>query len=261
MRRITRLLAAVSLLVIANEQASAETVSLSGSGWHMSVTLPPGEGPFPAVVIMPGCGGNSPPAVAAGLRAHAGRLVRSGIAAGIIDVLGGGSICANLSALVAQEGAAARKATAAARELAKNPRIAGSRIGFMGQSFGGSVALRLASASQRGGPRAFAAIVAYYPWCNDGYGGKGRTDFDVPTLILGGGADDWTPIARCKALGAGGIKPSISVFPGAHHSFDLPGLPKQKIAGVGGSYTVAGNPGAASASAGRYLAFFRSRLR
>jgi dienelactone hydrolase len=261
MRRIAPLLAAFSLLAIAGVPASAESVSLSGSGWRMSVAFPSGKGPFPAVIIMPGCGGNSPPAVAAGLRAHAGRLVRSGIAAGIIDVLGGGSICANLSALVSQEAAAARKATAAARALANNPRIAGSRIGFMGQSFGGSVALRLASASQRSGARAFAAIVAYYPWCADGYGGRGRTDFDVPVLILGGGADDWTPVARCKALGGGGIKPSIAVFPGAHHSFDLPGLPKQKIAGVGGSYTVAGNAGAAPASAGRYLGFFRSRLR
>jgi len=227
----------------------------------MSLTLPSGKGPFPAVIIMPGCGGNSPPAVAAGLRAHATRLVRNGIAAGIIDVLGGGSICANLSALVSLEASAARKAAAAAAQLAKDPRIAAARIGFMGQSFGGSVALRLASPSQRGGASAFAAIVAYYPWCGDGYGGRGRTDFDVPVLILGGGADDWTPVSRCKALGGGGIRPAVAVFPGAHHSFDLPGLPQQKIAGVGGSYTVAGNPAAASASAGRYLAFFKSRLR
>jgi dienelactone hydrolase len=259
--RIARPFALLAFVILAIVPASAEFVSLSGSGWRMSVSLPSGKGPFPAVIIMPGCGGNSPPAVAAGLRAHAGRLVRNGFAAGVIDVLGGGSICANLSALVGQEGAAARKATAAAGALAKDPRIAGSRIGFMGQSFGGSVALRLASASQRGGPRAFSAIVAYYPWCADGYGGRGRTDFDTPVLILGGGADDWTPVSRCSALGGGGIKPSIAVFPGAHHSFDLPGLPKQKIPGVGGSYTVAGNASAASASAGRYLAFFKSRLR
>ena len=229
-------------------------MALSGAGWRLSVTLPPGKGPFPAVIVMPGCSGNTPPAVQAGLRSHAGRLVRNGIAAAVIDVLGGSDICANLAALTAQEAAAARKAIAAARELAEDPRVEGSRIGFLGQSFGGSVALRLASRSGGGGGQDFAAVAAYYPWCNDGYGGDGRSDFDVPVLILTGSADEWTPVSRCQALRPtpGSKRPAIAVYPGAFHSFDLPGLARQKIAGVGGSFVVAGDASAAAASAGRY---------
>ena len=42
----------------------------------------------------------------------------------------------------------------------------------------------------------FAALVAYYPWCEPG----GSNSLVRPVLILIGGEDDWTPADRCKKL-------------------------------------------------------------
>lgn len=219
---------------------------LVGAGWSMSVTWPKGAGPFASVILLPGCSGNGPAAVAAGLRDHARKLVSNGYAAGILDVLGGRSICANLAALGAREASAAAAATAAANKLAQDERIDRARIGFIGQSFGGSVALRLAA-----GTSPFKAIVAYYPWCR---AGTGR--LRVPVLIMTGSADTWTPASRCKGFGA-----QVVTYPGAVHSFDLKTLKRQTVKGVGGDYPVAGDAAAASASQGRYLSFFARNLR
>lgn len=217
---------------------------LSGSGWTLSLSMPKGNGPFPAVILLPGCSGNGPAAVAAGLRDHVRQLTAGGYAAGILDVLGGRSICADLAALGSREQSAARSASAAARQLGADPRIDPKRLGFIGQSFGGSVALRLAASASP-----FKAIVAYYPWCR---GGGAR----VPTLIMTGDADTWTPVSRCRGMGA-----QVVTYPGAVHSFDLKTLKPTTVRGVGGDFPVAGNAAAASASQARFLSFFSKNLR
>ncbi len=217
---------------------------LSGSGWTLSLSVPKGKGPFPAVIVLPGCSGNAPAAVAAGLRDHARHLTSNGFAAGILDVLGGRSICVDLAALGVRERSAARSAIAAAKKLAAHPRIDPKRLGFIGQSFGGSVALRLASS-----PSPFRAVAAYYPWCR---GGGTR----IPTLIMTGDADTWTPVSRCRSSGA-----QIVTYPGAVHSFDLKTLKPQAVKGVGGDFPVAGNAAAAASSQARYLSFFAAKLR
>lgn len=232
------------LLALAMPVRAADRIA--GAGWSMSVTWPKGAGPFASVILLPGCSGNGPTAVAAGLRDHARKLTSNGYAAGILDVLGGRSICANLQALGARESSAARAATAAANKLTQDTRIDPARMGFIGQSFGGSVALRIAA-----GTSPFKAIVAYYPWCP---AGAGR--LRVPVLIMTGSADTWTPASRCKGFGA-----QVVTYPGAVHSFDLKTLKRQTVKGVGGDYPVAGDAAAASASQGRYLSFFARNLR
>jgi dienelactone hydrolase len=56
----------------------------------------------------------------------------------------------------------------------------------------------------------------------------------VPTLILIGELDDWTPATECRNLAEGrddwgisrqkgeGIPIEITVYPGAYHDFDVP---------------------------------------
>jgi len=244
-RLLNRLFACFLTVVTALVAAPAVAAErLSGSGWTLSLSVPKGKGPFPAVIVLPGCSGNAPAAVAAGLRDHARKLTSNGFAAGILDVLGGRSICADLTALGAREQSAARAAIAAAKKLAADPRIDPERLGFMGQSFGGSVALRLASS---GSP--FRAVAAYYPWCR---GGGTR----IPALIMTGDADTWTPVSRCRGSGA-----QIVTYPGAVHSFDLKALKPQTVRGVGGDFPVAGNAAATSSSQARYLSFFAAKLR
>jgi dienelactone hydrolase len=48
----------------------------------------------------------------------------------------------------------------------------------------------------------------------------------VPTLILAGSADDWSPVSFCEHMVAGArgrsARAEIVVYPGAYHDFDHP---------------------------------------
>jgi dienelactone hydrolase len=117
-------------------------------------------------------------------------------------------------------------ALAALRLLATHPAIDPKRIGVIGFSRGGSVAIDLALEPIR---RAvidddlrFAAHVAVYPGCSvtqvsahlDG----------SPILMLLGGKDDYTPAPAClahaDALRAKGATVSVVVYPNAYRGFD-----------------------------------------
>ena len=58
----------------------------------------------------------------------------------------------------------------------------------------------------------------------------------MPTLILIGDKDDWSPAAACEQMVAGArgrtAKAIITVYPGAYHDFDRPELPLQQRSGV-----------------------------
>lgn len=255
----------VALVAAATGAGAAER--LAGAGWRATLSVPERAAPVPAVVLMPGCTGLGPPAVRAGLSAHGAALLRRGHAVAVLDVLGPrgrASICADAAALARLERAAVRHAGELAARLGADPRIDGRRLAFLGQSFGGSVALALASPAARGGAAPFAAVVAYYPWCRARYGpADGRSDFDVPVLILAGAADSWTPVARCRRLSprAGSRAAGVVAYPGAVHSFDLATLDRGMVAGVDGAHPVGGDGAAARASRQRYLAFLTAALR
>ena len=98
----------------------------------------------------------------------------------------------------------------------------------------------------------FRALVAYYPWCP-----HVPKLLDTPLLVLSGAEDDWTPSLGClwhKAV-VKGAPYEVVIYEGAHHSFDLP-IRRQTFAG----HTVAGNPGAASDSRERMVAWFREHM-
>ena len=75
----------------------------------------------------------------------------------------------------------------------------------------------------------FRAAIAFYPPC---LGLKGS--MTVPTLILIGELDDWTPADECRNLAEGrddygisrqkglGFPIELVVYPGAYHGFDVP---------------------------------------
>jgi dienelactone hydrolase len=101
-----------------------------------------------------------------------------------------------------------------------------ARIAVVGYSQGGSAALNVASVQ----PAAlfempanvkYKAAVAYYPGCS-----SAADELAMPTLILTGGLDDWSPASECRRMmkrqdGKGAI-PKLVIFPEAYHSFDSP---------------------------------------
>jgi len=219
-----------------------------------SLMLPEGDGPFPAVIIVNGCSGILP--------SHsmwARWLSDHGYASLILDSFGPrnvGEICTNFERLpIAKR---VLDAYAALSYLGDLNEIDGQRIGIMGFSNGGSVTLDVASrmmaSRQKDLPYEFAAAIAVYPSCR-----FRAQDYAVPTRILIGELDDWTPVSLCEhllSIMTNNSEPvDMKVYEGAHHGFDnmvavtfLPNVLNENRKGRGA--TVGGNS-AALASAKR----------
>jgi dienelactone hydrolase len=206
-----------------------------------AVTKPEGSGPFPAVVILHDCSGLGPRSSGAAER-WARELVSRGYVAVVPDSFTTrgwpDGVCTDASPGRADVAASrrVRDAYAALAHARALPYVEGRRVGLMGGSHGGSTTLAAMAAPERSweplarDKRAgFAAAVALYPGCGASFGtwragGKGAYRPVAPLLILIGEKDDWTPAPACVKLAAsarGSEHPvAITVYPGAHHSFD-----------------------------------------
>lgn len=119
----------------------------------------------------------------------------------------------------------------ALRLLATHPRIDPERIGVMGFSKGGQVALFTALEPFRravvaDGTR-FAAHLPLYPSCND-WMVTGRVT-GAPMLLLLGKKDDYTPAEACAKYAewfkSKGTDASVIIYSDAYHGFDAGGSP------------------------------------
>jgi len=123
-------------------------------------------------------------------------------------------------------------ALAALRLLATHPRIDPDRIGVIGFSKGGQVALYTALEPFRRGvlddERRFAAHVALYPYCSDWYTAARVTG--APLLLLLGGRDDYTPADACRGYAewfkGAGTETTVVTYPNAYHDFDSERWPR-----------------------------------
>jgi dienelactone hydrolase len=117
--------------------------------------------------------------------------------------------------------------------LAKHPRVDPGRIAVMGFSRGGQAALyaSVKRFQRMHGPAnlEFAAYIPFYPDCMTTY----RDDEDVsdkPIRIFHGTADNWDPVAPCRAyvelLKVKGKDVQLTEYAGANHVFDWKALQK-----------------------------------
>ncbi|SFI69618.1 Dienelactone hydrolase [Bosea sp. OK403] len=193
------------------------------TGW---LAKPAGAGPFPTVVAMHGC---------AGLWTRSGRmnaretdwsqrLNAAGYAVLLPDSFrprGLSSLCNDRDRALTPAGRT-KDAFGASDWLAQQPFVAAGRPSLIGWSNGGSTVLRVAGDAAAAGAGGFRKVIAFYPGCRvilqRGWSAK------VPTTILQGLADDWTPAAPCQELAQrGGAQ--FAGFAGAYHDFDHPDLP------------------------------------
>jgi dienelactone hydrolase len=240
----------------ASKPFTAGSVSLAAE-----VIRPEGAGPFPAVVLMHGCGGWQP-AVKHALRRHALYLRDHGFAVLTLDSFGprgnaGGTVCSSFRYLREARTYRTYDAFDALRYLRTLDFVDPERIFLVGQSNGGSVALKAAARGaarkySRGGD-GFRAVVAYYPWC--GALGTTRPALEAPLMIFGGGRDDWVPPGKCRRFRATGAELEVKVYPTAAHSFDLL-APEHRYMGK----LVGHNQEATEDSRRRMLAFFEANF-
>ena len=220
-----------------------------------SLTVPEGDGPFPAVVLMHGCSGLDPE-VRKGNNVHVQHLVSEGFVTLIVDSFGprrlGDVVCNETGEELEAFRYRQRDAVYALRFLKSQPFVDAGKIYLMGQSHGGWVLLQMAVSRTIPVSDRFRAAVAYYPWCGDQ---QLRFELHTPVLVLIGEDDDWTPAHRYLLAKryAHGEAFEVVVYENAHHSFDLP---------MGGPYrykghTVGGNRTAAGDARKRMVAWFR----
>ena len=89
----------------------------------------------------------------------------------------------------------------------------------------------------------FRSAVAFYPGCRRLRETAWSTR--VPTLVLIGSADDWTPASTCQQMVAGAhgrsARAEIVVYPGAHHDFDRANAPLRLRTGLVNTADPSGN--------------------
>lgn len=198
-----------------SEPKEAPAVVISGV-----LSLPPGRGQVPAVVLTHSAGGVSKDRD----MVWAGRLIASGMATFVVDSFGPRDVkgFANLPSSFAS----VADVYAALDLLTTHPRVNAARIAVMGFSRGGTVALAatLEPVRRIGAPDGarFAAHVALYPGCSTRYLAAETTG--APILMLLAGADDQAPPEPCRRYGAWfrakGEPIKVVEYPGAYHLFD-----------------------------------------
>jgi dienelactone hydrolase len=187
--------------------------------------LPEGSGPLPAVILMHGCGGGW-----RGLDQRWGRLLAEwGYVALTIDRFGTRGIANACTGAPPPQ--TLLDAYRALNFLSGQSSVDPSRVAVVGFSQGAMLALLAVERGQteRSSNEKFRAAVGFYPPC---LGLKGN--MTVPTLILIGELDDWTPARDCRNLAEGrddwgisrekgqGFPIEITIYPGAYHDFDVP---------------------------------------
>jgi dienelactone hydrolase len=197
--------------------------------------FPSGTGRFPAVTLVHGCAGIG--------NAETGwaRVLREwGYATFVIDSFRGRNlteVCTSARTLTGTQ--RIPDAYGALRILATHPKIDARRVALMGFSHGGILTMGASTAWAKetfapSDQPAFRAFLPFYPSCNTVYPERGR--ISAPVRIHSGELDDWTPAGPCvrlaETLKTSGQDATITVYPGAHHSFDNIGCPFLRLPNV-----------------------------
>jgi len=199
---------------------------------------PDGDGPFPVVIALHGCGGlpgHSEP-VQPRYRDWAEQLLKDGKAVLFPDSYGSrelGPQCRVKERRVLARRERVVDILAARQWLMQQTWAAHDRISLLGWANGASAllwAVRPQLSSHHIEPD-FRSAVAFYPDCriSSGLGWSAR----VPTLLLIGAKDDVSSPPACRQMVDGAHGRSalarIVVYPSAYHDFDLANLPVHAI--------------------------------
>ncbi len=218
------------------------------------VYRPSGDGPFPAVVILHGCGG-----VDWHHKQWAKQVVAWGYIGLVVDSFSARdvrNICEYAWRVTPIERAA--DIFGAVRFLETEPYVDAASIGILGFSNGAVAGLQAVQKNilhvfeLEAFP--FKAAVLYYPWCNSSL----DQNIAVPTMIHIGDMDDWTQAYRCVELHKWMSRPQmmqLNVYRGAYHAFDRP---KGKRTYLG--HTLAYDPRAAEQALEKTRAFLERHL-
>lgn len=206
---------------------------------HAQLFKPDGDGPFPTVIALHGCGGlaNHSEPVLPRYRDWAEQLLKAGNAVLLPDSYGSrelGPQCRVRDHKISVRRDRVADILASRQWLMQQPWVAHDRISLLGWANGASALLWAVRPQliHSEGPD-FRAAIAFYPNCriSAGLGWSAR----IPTLLLIGAKDDVSSPPACRQMidGAHGRSAlaRIVVYPGAYHDFDRLNLPLHAVNG------------------------------
>ena len=201
-------------------QAISAPADMQAAEIRGCVFTPPGSGPWPVVIVVPGSLGVAPSHVF-----KAELLTGAGIAACVIDPFGGRGVTSTVANQAQYSFAAsAWDVLATASLLRDRDDIDTARIGAQGHSRGGSAVLSAACMARLIDPcgASLRGVYAAYPWCGQQFERPVVGDMIVRSVI--GDRDEWClpqqVQAYMHAMRLCGCDAGFRLFPGAHHSFD-----------------------------------------
>jgi len=221
--------------------------------------IPSGDGPFPAIVAIPGCSGISSDDIAAEeanpalreddllFRQHYRGMAESLSAEGrvvlLIDIHSAEGVLTACNGQISNERIAEYidEAIAFAKSL---PGVNPDNISVIGWSMGGGGVLKWLHGPRNEGASVRSAI-AVYPSCSK----LQDLTTSIPVLMLLGGADDIADPSKCEDLvrrATIGADVAIVNYPGARHGFDIANAPP--VLDIGNGMTVGYQRAAADAS-------------
>jgi dienelactone hydrolase len=213
-------------------------IPLSGGILHAQLYKPDGDGPFPTVIALHGCGGlaGHSESIQPRYRDWAERLLKDGNAVLLPDSYGSrelGPQCHIKERRVLARRERVADIMASRQWLMQQPWAAHRRISLLGWANGASALLWAVrpQLSSRNVEPDFRSAIAFYPDCrlSSGLGWSAR----VPTLLLIGAKDDVSSPPACRQMidGAHGRSAltRIVVYPSAYHDFDRANLPLHAI--------------------------------
>ena len=207
---------------------------------HAQLYKPDGNGPFPVVIAVHGCGGlgGKDEPVLPRYREWAEQLLKAGYAVLLPDSFGSrevGPQCREKERKVLARRERVADITASHKWLTAQSWAAHDRVSLIGWAHGASAVLwavrpQLAS---HGKEADYRSAIAFYPECRI----SSRTGWSarVPTLLLIGARDDIASPPLCKQMVDGARGRSaltrIVVYPSAPHDFDRADLPLRALDG------------------------------
>jgi len=242
-----------------------------GPALNAFLSRPEGAGPFPALVLLHGCGGMYAKSgrLNARQRQWDERMRASGFVVLHVDSFtprGLREVCTMKDRPISVWEDRRLDAYAGLSYLRTLPFVRPDAIAVMGWSMGGLTALAAMERDEESPIQGFYAGVALYPGCR--LAGRGEPSPSGPLLLLLGDADDWTPPEKCDPVIEDARRRGETVelfrYPEAFHGFDSPGSRPRLRTGLGrapgGSAHVGENPEARLDALKRVPEFLQRRL-
>ena len=194
---------------------------------HYQLQKPDGRGPFPAVILVPGCSGFNANFAKAHYDDVQSQLLEMGFVTLRVDYLAVRDVPICWPSVTTED--IANDISIAAEYLRQQPFVKKGSINVMGWSYGGAGALQALTRTEGRDPVDVNAVVAYYPACE--HTKKWDSEITVPVLVLVGKIDDTAPFWQCEETFGDMTKRhnlTAREYENAHHCFDISALPAEK---------------------------------